>query len=127
MYGNIDSTKQEVIEAAKLSNSYGFINELPNKFDTIVGQRGAALSGGQLQRIAIARSIIRKPNLLIFDECTNALDQDNEKIIKETIENLSSKHTIIVITHNKFVIENADKIYQIKNNTFHLREFSKIR
>ncbi len=126
LYGNVNASPEEVIESAKLSNSYEFINQLPNKFDTIVGQRGAALSGGQLQRIAIARSIIGKPSLLIFDECTNALDQENENIIKETIENLSTKHTIIVITHNKHVIEKADEIYQFKNKDLVLTNFREI-
>tara|TARA_Y100000591_G_C21600266_1_gene577642 strand:- start:332 stop:799 length:468 start_codon:yes stop_codon:yes gene_type:complete len=126
LYGNVDASKQEIIEASKLSNSYDFIMQLPNQFDTFVGQRGAALSGGQLQRIAIARSLIRNPSLLIFDECTNALDQENETMIKKTIENLSSEHTIIVITHNKHVIENADRIYQIKDNNFVIKKFNEI-
>tara|TARA_Y200000002_G_C22500559_1_gene586963 strand:- start:79 stop:831 length:753 start_codon:yes stop_codon:yes gene_type:complete len=126
LYGNVDASKQEIIEASKLSNSYDFIMQLPNQFDTFVGQRGAALSGGQLQRIAIARSLIRNPSLLIFDECTNALDQENETMIKKTIENLSSEHTIIVITHNKHIIENADRIYQIKDNNFVIKKFNEI-
>ncbi|MDC3172026.1 ATP-binding cassette domain-containing protein, partial [Pelagibacteraceae bacterium] len=116
LYGRLDASREEIIEACKMADAMDFINKLPSKFDTEVGQRGAALSGGQLQRIAIARAIVRRPSLFIFDECTSALDLNAEKSIIETIESLAKKFTVIVISHKKEVIKNADKFFEIKDN-----------
>ena len=114
LMGNFKASKNEIIEACKLANAFDFINTLPNGFATIVGDRGSALSGGQLQRIAIARGIIRKPDLFIFDECTSALDSDSENLIMKTIEKLSITHTVIVITHKVNILKNANIIYEMK-------------
>mgnify|MGYP006213570189 FL=1 len=115
LFGRLDAKESEIIEACKMANAHTFINELPDKYETLVGQRGGALSGGQLQRIAIARAILRRPSLFIFDECTSALDTESEKSIIKTIEILANNFSIIVITHKLGIIKNADKIYEIKN------------
>lgn len=115
LFGRLDAKESEIIDACKMANAHTFINELPDKYETLVGQRGGALSGGQLQRIAIARAILRRPSLFIFDECTSALDIESEKSIIKTIEILAKNFSIIVITHKLGNIKNADKIYEIKN------------
>lgn len=106
----------EVINKAQL---YRFINSLPNKLDTDVGELGTKVSGGQKQRIGIARAMYKKPKFLIFDEATNALDDESESLIMETILSLKSEITILIISHKKSLIEKCDKVYQIVNSKMH--------
>ena len=113
--GKPDATMDEVVESVKKAQAYEFIENLPNTFDTEVGDRGLLLSGGQKQRIAIARAIIRNPDLLIFDEATSALDNDTEKKLMNTIYDLSKNKTVIIITHKIDIVNKADKILMIDN------------
>lgn len=109
-YGRLDATQNEIIAAAKLANAHEFIMELPQGYDTKVGDRGVRLSGGQRQRIALARAIVRNPQILILDEATNALDSISEHLIQEALNTLSQNRTVIVIAHRLSTIEQADQI-----------------
>jgi ATP-binding cassette, subfamily B, bacterial MsbA len=109
-YGRPDATDSEIFEAAKKAYAYEFIQDLPQGFETIVGNRGMMLSGGQRQRIAIARAIICDPDLLILDEATSALDSNSEKIVQQAIEQVSCDRTVITIAHRLSTIERADNI-----------------
>ncbi|HCF28751.1 MAG TPA: ABC transporter ATP-binding protein [Cyanobacteria bacterium UBA11049] len=109
-YGRLNATKSEIVAAAKLANADEFISQLPQEYDTKVGDRGLRLSGGQRQRIALARAIIRNPEILILDEATNALDSISEQLIQEALNTLSQNRTVIVIAHRLSTIEQADQI-----------------
>lgn len=109
-YGKPSASKEEVIRAAKLANAHDFIMELPNGYDTDIGQRGIKLSGGQKQRISIARVFLKNPPILIFDEATSALDNESENIVKESLERLAKNRTTFVIAHRLSTIKNAEKI-----------------
>jgi len=106
-----DYTLSDVIEAAKLANSHDFIQELPEGYDTLVGDRGMKVSGGERQRIAIARAMIRKPEILILDEATSSLDNINERIVQEAIDKVAKGCTTLIIAHRLSTIRNADMIY----------------
>jgi ATP-binding cassette subfamily B protein len=106
-------TLEQVLEAAKLADANDFIQSFPNSYQTIVGDNGVQLSGGQRQRIAIARAVIRKPQILILDEPTSALDSSTEKKIMETINNLDIDLTIIMITHNRELLSHFDQVIEL--------------
>jgi len=106
---------KEVIKAAKDADAHNFISEFPEGYETLVGDKGMRLSGGQRQRVAIARAIIRKPEILIFDEATNALDNISEVLVQNAINRISKDHTTIVIAHRLSTVVNADKIIVLEN------------
>jgi subfamily B ATP-binding cassette protein MsbA len=109
-YGRPDATEEEIIEAARLANAIEFIEKMPHGFDTLVGERGVTLSGGQMQRIGIARAVVRNSPILILDEPTSSLDSEAEKIVMAALENLMEGRTIITIAHRLNTICNVDKI-----------------
>lgn len=109
-YGKPDATMDEIVDAAKKANIHDFIMELPDKYDTFVGERGIRLSGGQKQRISIARVFLKNPPVLILDEATSALDNESERFIQKSLEELAKDRTTITIAHRLSTIRNADEI-----------------
>ena len=109
-YGRPDATMDEIVDAAKKANIHDFIMELPDKYDTFVGERGTRLSGGQKQRISIARVFLKNPPVLILDEATSALDNESERFIQKSLEELAKDRTTITIAHRLSTIRNADEI-----------------
>jgi len=110
LYGKATATDEEVIEAAKQANAYDFIMSFPDRFETLVGDRGIQLSGGQRQRVAIARAVLKNPSILILDEATSSLDSESERLVQEALDKLMIGRTSIVIAHRLSTIRNADKI-----------------
>ena len=109
-YGISDTPKEKVVEVAKIANAHKFIEDMPNGYDTIVGERGTKISGGQRQRLSIARALLKNPPIMIFDEATSALDNESEVLVQEAIEHLMKERTTFVIAHRLSTIRNADKI-----------------
>jgi len=110
LYGKPSATEEEIIQAARQANAYNFIMDFPDKFNTMVGDRGIQLSGGQRQRIAIARAVLKNPSVLILDEATSSLDSESERLVQEALDKLMVGRTSIVIAHRLSTIKNADKI-----------------
>ena len=114
-YANLDASNEEIIEAAKLSYSEEFINNLPNKYETIIGEDGVRLSGGEKQRISIARALLKKSPIILLDEATSSLDSETEEKIQKAINILTKNRTTLVIAHRLTTILNSNKIYVINN------------
>jgi len=109
-YGAFDATDEQVVEAAKAAEAHDFIAGLPDGYDTMVGERGVKLSGGQRQRIAIARAIIREPEILVFDEATSDVDTETEMLIQRSIDRLAADRTTVAVAHRLSTIKDADRI-----------------
>ena len=116
-YGSLDATQDEIERAAVAAHAYDFIKNLPNGFDTIIGEGGARLSGGERQRISIARALLKNAPILILDEATSALDTESEREVQGALENLMKNRTTFVIAHRLSTIKTADRIIVIKNGT----------
>ncbi|MDD7227903.1 MAG: ATP-binding cassette domain-containing protein, partial [Firmicutes bacterium] len=115
LYGNLNASYEEVVEASKLANIYDYIMTLPDKFETQIGERGVKLSGGQKQRLSIARVFLKNPSILILDEATSALDNTTEILIQQALDKLCKGRTTIVVAHRLSTIRNADEIAVIAN------------
>lgn len=115
LMGKPDATDEEVIEAATAANAHDFIMDLPEGYETKVGERGVKLSGGQKQRVAIARVFLKNPTILVLDEATSALDLESESLIQDSLERLAKNRTTIIVAHRLSTITHADKIFVIEN------------
>ena len=113
-YGSFDATLEDVAEAAKVAEAHEFITQLPDGYDTIVGERGIKLSGGQRQRISIARAVLKNPPILILDEATSAVDNETEAAIQRSLEKIAVGRTTIVIAHRLSTVRNADQIFVLE-------------
>jgi len=103
-----------IMEAARLAGAHDFILELPEGYDTVVGERGSTLSGGQRQRIAIARALVTNPRILIFDEATSALDYESERIIHDNMKDIARGRTVLIIAHRLSTVRGADRIFTLE-------------
>jgi subfamily B ATP-binding cassette protein MsbA len=113
-YGT-DMDKERIIEAAKTANAHDFITKMPDGYDTVIGERGFKISGGEKQRLAIARAIFKNPPILIFDEATSQLDSESEKLVQQAIDRLMEGRTVFVIAHRLSTIKHADTIIVMEN------------
>ena len=112
-YGKLDATDEEIELAAKAANAHNFISKMPQGYNTLIGERGMKLSGGEKQRIAIARAMLKNPPILVLDEATSALDSESEKLVQEAIETLMKNRTVVLIAHRLSTVINADQIVVI--------------
>jgi ABC-type multidrug transport system fused ATPase/permease subunit len=110
LYGKPDADREEIIEAAQAANAHEFIMQLPEGYDTEIGERGVKLSGGQKQRLALARAILADPSILILDEATSSVDAEAEFLIQQALERVLKDRTSLVIAHRLSTVRNADKI-----------------
>jgi subfamily B ATP-binding cassette protein MsbA len=110
MYGKLDATDEELVAASKAANAHQFITQLPEGYNTLVGERGVKLSGGQRQRVAIARALLKNPRILILDEATSALDTESEALVQEALDRLMQGRTTFVIAHRLSTVQIADRI-----------------
>ncbi len=115
LFGNPDASEAEIIFAAQAANAHDFIMQLPEGYDTEVGERGVKLSGGQKQRVAIARVFLKDPKVLILDEATSALDLESEHLIQQSLQSLSSERTTLIVAHRLSTITHADQIVVLEN------------
>ncbi|CAI9775610.1 unnamed protein product [Fraxinus pennsylvanica] len=115
LYGKDDATMEEITRATKLSEAINFINNLPDRFETQVGERGIQLSGGQKQRIAISRAIVKNPSILLLDEATSALDAESEKSVQEALDRVMVGRSTVVVAHRLSTVRNADTIAVVQN------------
>ncbi|MDD5764424.1 MAG: ATP-binding cassette domain-containing protein, partial [Candidatus Bipolaricaulis anaerobius] len=115
LFGRPDATEEEMIEAARVANAHDFIAELPQGYDTMIGERGVKLSGGQRQRLAIARAVLKDAPILILDEATSAVDTETELLIQEALERLMVGRTTIVIAHRLSTVRRADEIVVLRD------------
>jgi subfamily B ATP-binding cassette protein MsbA len=116
-YGRPEATREEILHAAELANADEFIRNMPQQYDTMLGEKGVNLSGGQRQRIAIARAIIRNAPILVLDEPTSALDAESEELVFEALSRLMAGRTTIVIAHRLATVRRADVIFVVDNGT----------
>lgn len=114
-YGRDNVTDEEIEQACRQANAFDYINKLPKKFNTLVGERGAQLSGGQKQRLAIARALVRNPEILLLDEATSALDTQSESVVQSALDKARAGRTTIIVAHRLSTIRSADKIVAIKD------------
>jgi len=114
-YGQPNASEKEIIAAAKLAYAHNFIQKLPKKYNTVVGERGVKLSAGEAQRIALARAVIKNPSILILDEATSQLDSESERLIQKALRRVTRKRTTLVIAHRLSTVRKADKILVLKN------------
>jgi ATP-binding cassette, subfamily B, bacterial len=115
-YGRLDASRQAIIAAARDANAHDFIMQLPDGYDTDIGQRGVKLSGGQKQRLSIARAFLKDPPILIFDEATSALDNESERDVQDSLERLTNNRTMLVIAHRLSTVRNAQRIIVLTDN-----------
>jgi ATP-binding cassette subfamily B protein len=114
-YGAPDATLAQVQRAAEMAAATGFIEELPQRYDTFLGERGVRLSGGQRQRIAIARAILKNPPILLLDEATSALDAASERLVQRALDNAAQNRTTLVIAHRLATVQQADRIVVLEH------------
>jgi ATP-binding cassette, subfamily B, bacterial len=116
LFGSPNASEEEMIAAATAANAHLFINELPNGYDTLIGERGVKLSGGQKQRLSIARALLKDAPILILDEATSSVDTETEMLIQQALERLMRGRTVILIAHRLSTVRNADQIVVLEDN-----------
>ena len=114
-YGTFDASREEIVEAAKAAEAHDFIQNLPDGYDTMVGERGVKLSGGQRQRVAIARAVLKDPDVLVLDEATSDVDTETEMLIQRSIDDLTVDRTTFAIAHRLSTIKDADQILVLED------------